>query len=190
MFALSRLVDQKSKAVANRLGDPENLKSVDEMIRQIGGEIGTRLKTHVAEAKRIAGNMIRPLLERRDAMKVAHRVERTRHDAGQKMRLAEEQKARAARVRTGAKGVWDILMGRYSKIRKQNEMEAFFALQRDRAQRHDLIQVQLGERRQLQAEIALSRERSAKQVLALYQASAKYRRMNETGRAPGLDFGR
>ena len=37
----------------------------------------------------------------------------------------------------------DRLTGEYSKIKKQNEMEAFFSLNRDRNQRHDLVNAQL-----------------------------------------------
>jgi hypothetical protein len=111
----------------------------------------------IAEAKQVASAAIRPLLERRNAMKSAHIAEREKLDAGLKQRADREQRERSARIRHGVKGAWDIITGRYFRVRKQNEVEAFFALQRDRNQRHSLVQAQLKERRQLQSEIVLTR---------------------------------
>src|SRR3546814_18946427 len=79
-------------------------------------------------------------------MKDTHQAERAKLDRMQRERRDGEQRERSARVRTGAKVLWDIVTGRYFKVRKQNEVEAFFELQRERAQRHDLISAQLKER--------------------------------------------
>ncbi|OYX91194.1 MAG: hypothetical protein B7Y74_15035 [Novosphingobium sp. 35-62-5] len=54
-------------------------------------------------------------------------------------------------------------------------------MQRDRAQRHDLVSAQLKQRQGLQQEILKLRERSAKQVLRLYRDAAQYRRMVRDG---------
>lgn len=131
-FAISRMIDKKSKEVAARLGDPQALRSVAETVRHIGETVGPHLSRYISEAKRIAHNAIKPLNEQKRAMKDAHQAERAKLDRMQRERREGEQRERSARVRTGAKGVWDILTGRYFKVRKQNEMEAFFGLQRDR----------------------------------------------------------
>ena len=120
---------------------------------------------------------MKPLNEAKQVMKIDHQNERKRLDARQKMRFEAEQRERSARVRKGAAGVWDILTGKYFKTRKQNEMEAFFGLQRDRAQRHDLIRAQLKDRQALQSQIVQQRERHVRQLLGLYRDSANYRRM-------------
>src|SRR3546814_3609377 len=52
-----------------------------------------------------------------------------------------------------------------------------FGLQRDRAQRHDLISAQLKERAGLQSQIGVLRDRHARQLLGLYRDAAQYRRM-------------
>jgi hypothetical protein len=193
VFAISRLVDRKAREVTARLGDPAALRPVAEVRRKLAGEIGQRLKSHIAEAKRIASNALKPLHERREAMKRQHQDERRRLDAGQAKRRTDEQRQRAARIRGGVKGAWDLLTGRYWKTRKQNEMEVFFALQRDRAQRDTLIRDQLKERASLQSDLQQARTRHARQLLALYRDAARFRQVQET-RAPrrdaGLEFGR
>ena len=98
---------------------------------------------------------------------------------------------RSARVRKGVAGVWDILTGRYFKTRKKNEVEVFFSQQRDRNQRHDLVQSQLEERQKLQRDIERTREGHAKQILSLYRDAADYRRMarGEQFEREGIDRG-
>lgn len=119
-------------------------------------------------------------------MKEAHIAERQKLDLMQRGRFADEQRARASRVRHGANGVWDILTGRYFKVRKQNELEAHFALERDRNQRHDLVQSQMKERQGLQNQIVAERERHAQQILGLHRDAARYRQMARDG-LPGRD---
>jgi len=193
VFAIARLVDKKTNEVTARLGDPAALRPVAEVRRKLAGEIGQRLKSHIAEAKRIASNALKPLHERREAMKRQHQDERRRLDAGQAKRRTEEQRQRAARIRGGVKGAWDLLTGRYWKARKQNEMEAFFAMQRDRAQRDALIRDQLKERSRLQTDLQQVRTRQARQLLALYRDAARFRQAQEAAapkRDTGLDFER
>lgn len=181
VFAIARMVGKKSKEVVARLGDPKQLRTVANTVRHIGEAVTPRLSRYISEAKRIAHNAMKPLNERKQSMKDAHAQERKLLADKQRERHLSEQRARSARVRTGAKGVWDIMTGRYFKVRKQNEMEAFFGLQRDRAQRHDLVSAQLKERQGLQREIVSLRERSARQVLGLYRDAAQYRRMMRDG---------
>lgn len=181
VFAITRMVDKKSKEISVRLGDPKALRSVNDTVRHIGETVAPRLSRYISEAKRIAANAIKPLNERKLTMKEAHQAERQKLDLMQRQRFAAEQRERSSHVRTGAKGVWDILTGRYSKVRKQNEMEAFFGLQRDRGQRHDLVQSQMKERQGLQSELIAARERHARQVLGLYRDAAQYRRMARNG---------
>ena len=182
-FAIARMIDKKSKEVAARLGDPKALRSVADTVRHIGETVGPRLSRYISEAKRIVHNAIRPLNEQKLAMNEAHQAERKKLDQMQRERRDGEQRERSARVRTRAKGVWDILTGRYFKVRKQNEVEAFFGLQRDRAQRHDLVSAQLKERADLQSRIGVARDRHARQLLGLYRDAAKYRRMSRDGQS-------
>ena len=64
-------------------------------------------------------------------------------------------------------------------------MEKRGTLQRDRKQRDDLVIAQMKERRELQDKIRLTREREAKQILALYKDAAHYRLM-QAGELPEM----
>lgn len=112
-------------------------------------------------------------------MKSQHQTERRKLEAGQASRAIDEQRARAARVRGGVRGVWDMLTGRYAKVRKENEAEALQSLRRDRAQRDALIRDHLCERADLQRDTMQQRERHARQVLALYRDAARFRQMRD-----------
>lgn len=180
-FSVSRLTGKRQQDVTAKLGDPKEHRSVADTMRHIGETFGPRLSRHIAEAKRIAHNAMNPLNGRRMTMKEQHQQERKTLADKQRERHVAEQAERSGRLRKGVAGAWDILTGRYFKVRKQNEAEAFFALQRDRAQRHDLIAAQMKDRRDLQREIEQSRERHARQMLGLYQNAARYRRMARDG---------
>lgn len=198
-FAVARMLGIKGKEVTARLGQANELRSVADTMRHIGETVAPRLSRFIGEAKRIAGNAIKPLNEKKLAMRDAHQEERRKLDRMQQGRFIDEQKERSVRVRHGIKGAWDILTGRYFRVRKQNEIEAHFALARDRDQRHDLIKAQMKERQGLQNQIVAERERHARQVLGLYRDAARYRQMARGGSArdgadvdrsaPGLELG-
>jgi Relaxase/Mobilisation nuclease domain len=195
-FALSRLIDGKTKEVNAKLGDPNQLRSVDETKALIGEKVAPRLSSYINEAKRMASNAMKPLIERKQKLTDAHQSARKEFDTRLKDRWDAEQRERSSRTRKGWAGVWDFMTGRYFKVRKQNELEVQFAKERDRTERHGLINSQLKERQELQVNIKIARRREAEQVLALYRDAAKFRRMRE-GReqAPqrvrdkGLDLG-
>ncbi len=179
VFAVSRLLDIKSKDVNAKLGNPDNLKSVTETKAFLAKEVTEKLSPVIREAKQIAVKQLRPLYDAREQMKEAHQTERQKLDRGQRQRHEQETKERANRIRKGFMGLWDKLTGEYAKIKKQNEIEAFFALNRDRKQRHDLIQAQLKERQTLQAKIMEVRTRNTKMLLHLYQSAAYYRHLTK-----------
>ena len=179
VFAVSRLLDVKSKDVIAKLGNSDNLKSVTETKAFISKEITEKLSPIIKEAKRMAANQMRPLNEQREKMKILHQTERQKLDVGQRQRHEIETKKRANRIRKGFMGIWDKLTGEYSKIKKQNEMEAFFSLNRDRNQRHDLVNAQLKERQILQSKIMEVRTRHTKMILDLYRHAAHYRHIEK-----------
>lgn len=181
VFSIAKLVGKRTKEVAAKLGDPKQYRTVNETARHIGETVAPRLSRYISEAKRMAHNAMKPLNERKQAMKLQHQQERKLLSEKQRERSFAEQRERASRLRKGVTGIWDRLTGVYAKTRKQNEMEAFFGLQRDRAQRHDLVSAQLKERQALQQEIVRQRERSARQILGLYRDAAQYRRMMRDG---------
>jgi hypothetical protein len=195
-FALSRLIDGKTKEVNAKLGDPNQLRSVIESKALIGEKIAPRLSSYIKEAKRMAVNAMKPLIEQKQKLTEAHQTARKSFDAKVKDRWDAEQRERSNRTRKGWAGVWDFMTGRYFKVRKQNELEVQFAKERDRTERHGLITAQLKERQDLQSNIKTARRREAEQVLALYRDAARFRRMREGReqtparvRDKGLDLG-
>jgi len=185
-IAVARATGERTKVIRARLGEPKDLPTVPDAIRHIGETIAPRLSRHIAEAKRIAAQAIKPLRDEKRTMRDAHRAERQKLDRMQRERFGNEQRDRSARVRKGAKGLWDIVTGRYFKVRKQNEVEAYFGMQRDRNQRHALVQAQLQERQGLQTRVVAVRERHARQMLGLYRDAACYRQMARGG-SPAKD---
>jgi hypothetical protein len=183
VFAVSRLLDVKSKDLNAKLGNPDNLKSVAETKAFLSKEVTEKLSPVIREAKQIAIKQLRPLYDARERMMEAHQAKRQKLDAGQRQRHEQETKDRATRIRKGFMGLWDKLTGEHAKIKKQNEMEAFFSLNRDRKQRHDLIHAQLKERQTLQAKIMEVRTRHTKMLLDLYRHAAHYRRLEKDKQA-------
>jgi hypothetical protein len=181
-FALSRLIDGKSKDVNAKLGDPNQLRSVDETMALIGEKIAPRLSSYIAEARRMAVNAMKPLIERKQKLTDAHKIARKELDTKNKDRWDAEQRERSNRTRKGWAGVWDFMTGRYFKVRKQNDLEVQFAKERDRTERHGMVAAQLNERQELQSNIKTARRREAEQVLALYRDAAKFRRLREQTR--------
>lgn len=94
-----------------------------------------------------------------------------------KARQEAETKARSERIRKGVLGLWDKLTGEHAKQVKQGQMEAFFALQRDREQRQALLSAQIKDRQGLQGQIRLKREAHARDMLSLYRDAANFRDM-------------
>ena len=150
---------------------------------RIANEIAPRVSGYIREAKQNAHAVMKPLKAQAMAMAERHRAERDKQEEGQKQRWQAETRERADRLRKGFMGLWDRLTGDYQKTQKSNEVEAFFALQRDREQRQALIAAQMAERQRLQQQIEQARERHAQQILALHRQAANYRQMAEGQKA-------
>ncbi len=179
VYSLSRIIPDKKADIDARFGDSSKLMSVAETRERIANEIAPRLSTYIAEAKRIAHRNMEPLIARREALKVQHQAERQAFDTKLETRWDEEQRIRASRLRKGIAGAWDFLTGKYFKTRKQNEMEAKFARERDSHERHALIRAQHKDRQALQELIKENRRKEAERILGLYRDAAKFRRMRE-----------
>ncbi|WP_432814482.1 relaxase/mobilization nuclease domain-containing protein [Sphingorhabdus sp.] len=179
VYSLSRIIPDKKTDIAARLGDSSKLMSVAETRDRIANEIAPRLTNYIAEAKRVARHNMKPLVAKREALKVQHQAERQAFDTKLETRWNEEQRVRSSRLRKGIVGAWDFLTGKYFKVRKQNEMESKFARERDRNERHALIRAQHKDRQALQELIKENRRKEAERILGLYRDAAKFRRMRE-----------
>ena len=165
----------KTKDVEARLGDPAELPSVAETKAHIAELLEGTLGRHLAEAEAEHQVRLQPLVERRVALRHEQRQQRAFLKAAQTARQAEEARHRAQRFRSGIKGIWDRLIGRHARTRRENEAEASAALQRDRAEHLSLVQMQLRERRGLQREFTLIEHEHKAEIAIIY------RDMNEFG---------
>ncbi len=177
VISVRRAVGKKAEDITARLGEPGELASVEKTRQRIAEKIAPRLKAHMDEARARAARELQPLDARRRAMHKQHAAERAKMDAGQQARREQEARARAQRLRKGVSGLWDRLTGRHAKTQKQNEMQALWALQRDREQRQAMVNAQLEERRRLQAEIREKRTRHAQALRELHSDLTNYRGM-------------
>ncbi len=161
VLSIARYADRKAREVRAKLGAPDDLPIVSEARELIAQNMTAAFKRHGREALFLKARALAPLERRRIEMTRRHRAERTKLDEGQKRRWIEEMRARSLRLNGGLKGLWQRLTGRYGRIRRQNEREAYAALQRDRDQRQAVVGVQHVERRELQKLIAAARGRHA-----------------------------
>jgi hypothetical protein len=176
-ISIPKALGKKTKEITARLGAADDLPSVEQTRQRVASDILPRLKSHIDEARAQYAREHQPLDDKRRTMREQHAAERAKIDAGQKARQEQETRARADRLRRGLGGLWDRLTGTYAKLRKQNELEALMALQRDREQRHALLQAQLRERQSLQHQIREARTRQAERLRELHRDAANYRLM-------------
>lgn len=177
VISIPRAIGQKSKDVTQRLGKPSELRSVEDTRQRIAKDILPKIASHVAKAQADTQKNLSGLNERRQAMKARHSEERTKLDAGQQARANQEAKDRAARFRKGLRGLLDRVTGKRVALEKQNQMEAVWALQRDREQRQALVFEQLRERQSLQVQIKAQRNRHAAVLRELHHDRTNYRLM-------------
>ncbi|WP_340149053.1 relaxase/mobilization nuclease domain-containing protein [uncultured Sneathiella sp.] len=176
-ISIPRATGHKAKEVKARLGEPKDLRSIEEARQRIAKDILPRMNDHLKEARLKAKTELDVLNARRKAMAKAHALERAKIDAGQKARFEQEARMRAERFRTGMRGLWDRLTGKHAQLEKQNQLEVLWALQRDREQRHALVAAQLKDRQHLQTEINVVRTKHARTLRELHFDTANYRLM-------------
>ncbi|MCO5073043.1 MAG: relaxase/mobilization nuclease domain-containing protein [Rhizobiaceae bacterium] len=177
IYSLTRLTGTKTKDVAARLGDPKKLPSAEEARAAMAAQMSEHLQSFIKDAEREAERGLKVLIFRRSEMAGRHRHERQALKEAHETRWLAETKERAARLPRGFSGIWHRITGRYGRIRKQNEQEAWQATLRNRAERESLIVRQLDERRALQQEIEGQREQQQANLLLLRQDITRYRDM-------------
>lgn len=176
VFSIAKSIGQKAKDVRARLGEPDDLKSVEDTKAEIAKDLTPVAQRLLKEAEDKYATAIAPLQDKRRDMAVGHRDERARLQTAQQERWDQETQDRSDRLNKGIKGLWQRMTGEHARIIKQNQFEAMEALKRDRRQRERLIFDQLAERRELQTEMQAQRKAHTKQVTDLHRDAARLRR--------------
>jgi hypothetical protein len=182
-FSIPRMLGKKTKDVRARLGDPNDLPSIEDARKHIAADYLPKIQKYVGEIRQKAKAHIEKVEAERLRLSAAHAQERKRLDEGIRQRNEREQRERAERFQKGMLGLWDRLSGKHKAFEKQNEIEALWALERDRRQRDAMVAAQLHERRALQEHLKAARERRETVLLTLYRDFANYREMKR-GSAP------
>ncbi len=167
VYALARWSGVKTRDVRERLGDPEQLPSVDETRAMIAGRMTDKLRGYVREVKANYRRLAPSVEFKRQELVRRQRDERKALEEQQDRRWTDETNARAARLPKGLGGLWSWITGKYAKIRHQNEVEAWHAWQRDRAEKDALIAQHLDERRSLQRSIRDLRHQRSREIAEL-----------------------
>jgi hypothetical protein len=186
VLSIARMIGKPAKEVVGRLGDPATLQTVEEARAHIAQNIEPKIKSFIAEAKAEFAERMKPVEQERLRMKALHDAERQRLDHGQAERLKAETQARAERLRKGLGGLWDRLTGEHAKVKAQNELEAYWSLQRDREQRHLLVSAQMRERQALQNQIRELRHAQANRLRELHRDLHRYGELRQPKKRDGL----
>lgn len=156
-YSLSRWTGEKAKALKDKLGDPTSLRDVETVKDEIASRMTDKLQGFIRESEASAKAQSQALQHRKAEMKAHQRGQRQELRDHQAERADRETVERAARFRTGVKGLWDWVTGRTRNLRKQNELEATEAAKRDGQERERLVSTQLSERRVLQQDFRQAR---------------------------------
>lgn len=194
IWALPRLLDVKTRQVAERLGAPDSLRGVAETQKEIGARMTPALRAHVDESRDRFRQRSATLGTYKEEMTRLHRDERLALTLQLAAEWENETQARAARLPTGLRGLWHRITGQYDTVRRENELEAALTIQRHAQRRDALIERQLGERGVLQREFKVLRKTQAEQLLELRRDIGRFLAFTRGedrghGQARGLDLG-
>lgn len=132
VFSLSRWLKQKRKDLKERLGEPEDLPSVDDVKSSIDQSLAEQAKRLMESIRGKHCQLLAPLHEDRKRLKLKHQKERNALKIYQDKRRVLEAKQRQSRFRTGLSGLWDRLTGTHKRIAQANETEAKQAQRREK----------------------------------------------------------
>ena len=193
VFSVSRWTGVKSKEVNQRLGDPEKLRSVDDVRKSVHDRLKGRVREYIKEGREMQAKELAPEVQALRAMVKGHRQERALLEKKLESRRLAETRARSARLQKGIRGVWELLTGKARAIRRQNEQEAYSGYLRDRDQREALFTAQSKEKLALHKRIASLRARQRAERMQLAGKLADVLRLTspehniQRSRAPRLE---
>ncbi|MBS0166189.1 relaxase/mobilization nuclease domain-containing protein [Nitrospira sp. CMX1] len=180
VYSLSRWTKIKTKALKERLGDPELLPDIKEVSTQIAKRMTDRLKTYIQETQARLKQQVQPFTQKKRSLQHRHQNERSQLQQKQEKRWLQESVERSQRLPKGFKGIWFRITGKYSKIREQNERETKNCRIRDRDEMQLLIDQQITHRQKLQQQIQPVIENHKQRVQDLRKEIAKYIEMGGT----------
>lgn len=153
VYSLSRWLDVKSKDLTQRLGEAKALPSVDDAKSRIDRALTARVEVISKDIHDHYTARLEPLLHQKNQLINLQQQERQRQTEQQEQQWHQETQERQAQLNTGLRALWDRITGKHAQIIKQNEIEAYQSLLREKSEKDALIVRQLQERRVLQARL-------------------------------------
>ena len=183
VYAVARYTGVKAKDVRKRLGDPNELPSIEKAKNQIGADMAKRLQQHLTHAENAKQRRSAAFEFKRKSLVEDQRKERQSLDELHQKRWDAETKARSERLSKGLVGIWHRLTGKYEKTRRQNEVEALLAFQRDRKEKDELIFRHIEQRQQINLRQRGEIQTHDQEIELLRQDIQEYRGM-KTDKSP------
>ena len=179
ILPVSRYVDVRQKELRAKLGDPNQLPTVENVSKNLANKFTDQLNTYadqlVAEHQKSADN----LKLKKEALITEHRAQRKELEKSQHERRRIENKKRLARLPAGLKAMWFRVTGKYKKIKTQNELEAKQCDHRDRHEIDALNQKQLEQSQRLHSEVKHLRHHHVTEMHRLNREISAYILMSD-----------
>jgi hypothetical protein len=153
IYAVSKWIGIKTKDVRSKLGDPDDLRAVEDIKRELSAKFTQKLREFADEEIAKHDHFSEAIDQKRRMLVEKQRTERASLQETHAARRTQENVVRSRRFPKGLKAVWFKLTGKYKKIQELNETEARQCDERDQMECQSLIDRQLAERRTLQHEI-------------------------------------
>ncbi|WP_018416222.1 relaxase/mobilization nuclease domain-containing protein [Teredinibacter turnerae] len=148
-YAIARYTGVKTKEARDRLGDPKTLPSIEQTKAKIAVDMSQKLQQHLADAEATKTKRSAAFEFKRQRLVEEQRKERQLLEQSHNKRWDTETKERSQRLSKGLMGIWHRLTCKYEKTKRQNELDALVAFQRDRQEKDELIFKHIQQRQQL-----------------------------------------
>ena len=167
VYALRRALSVKVAELKQRLGEADKLPTIaatKAIIANAQSEAHTKLKAELALRHKAEAT---PLMKRKAALIKEQRIARAEQHKQHTKRQQQERDERQAQYRKGVKGLWDVVTGKYSKLKVQHKMNQFACDERDWDEKGQLIKGQIEVRQTLQTQLDITKARQQREAMAL-----------------------
>jgi len=173
-YAVSRWVGIKTKEVKAKLGEFENLPSVENTKKHIAEKFTNKLRQFTDDEFVTHEKAEQIINARRQALTENHQHQRAQLKQSHATRWIQEAKTRSALLPTGLKALWFRVTGKYRQIKKLNEAETLQCKSRDQSECQKQIDQQLRARRKVQHDIRFLRHQHGIRIKKLNRDISSY----------------
>lgn len=188
VYSLSRWTSIKTRTLKARLGNYDELPSVQEAKTDISKNMTTVLKSHIQDIRKDRNKKYQPLKNATRTMLNQHRKERASLKVIHGERKRPEHTQRMEQLPRGLKGFLSFILGGYRKIQTQNKHDATRCNERDRNEKQDMLTKQLQERQRLQDKIQHVRQEHNDTMMQMRKDIGHYMEMKKDNKQEEASF--